>query len=183
VTLSGAVLLRLAQPNLTPLLCRGGRTSCLAALVEMLDDLAHVGLALLFAGGRADRVESVGRLDEDGIVDDDLGVGPAGRETGMARSVLQECRPNEWYGGRKRIKRGKGERKGGDVRPRDEIEQLLRIAAHALALLCILLLHFADRLLLAGLQRREIDLCDARQRCIEACGCLGSTLARADNLK
>jgi hypothetical protein len=49
--------------------------------------------------------------------------------------------------------------------------------------LCILLLHFADRLLLAGLQRREVDLCDARQRCIEACGCLGSTLARADNLK
>lgn len=73
--------------------------------------------------------------------------------------------------------------KGGDVRPRDEIKQLLRLAAHALALLCILLLHLADRLLLAGLQRREIDLCDARQRCIEARGRLGSTLACTDNLE
>jgi hypothetical protein len=101
VTLSGAVLLRLAQPNLTPLLCRGGRASCLTALVEMFDDLAHVGLALLFAGGRADRVEGVGRLDEDGIVDDDLGVGPAGRETGMARLVLQRtCQMNGMGEGR-----------------------------------------------------------------------------------
>jgi hypothetical protein len=82
----------------------------------------------------------------------------------------------EWRGGERRGK-------GGDVRPRNEIEQLLRLTAHALALLCIPLLHIADRLLLAGLQRREIDLCDARQRCIEARGCLGGALARADNLK
>jgi hypothetical protein len=61
----------------------------------MLDDLAHMGLALLFAGGRADRVECVGRLDEDGIVDDDLGVGPAGRETGMVGSVFRDGRPSE----------------------------------------------------------------------------------------
>lgn len=82
-------------PNLTPLLCRGGRAGCLAALVEMLDDLAHVGLALLFTGRRADCVECVRRLDEDGIVDDDLGVGPAGRETRMVGSAVWDDNPNE----------------------------------------------------------------------------------------
>jgi hypothetical protein len=61
----------------------------------MLDDLADVGLALLFTGGRANCVECVGRLDEDGIVDNNLGVGPAGRETGMVGSALRDGRPSE----------------------------------------------------------------------------------------
>ena len=147
----------------------------------MLDDLAHVRLALLFAGGCADRVERVGRLDEDGVVDDDLGVGPAGGEAGVGGSAVWGVGRGMWGWCRERGEKDDGEK--GDVRPRDEIKQLLCLAADALALLRILLLHLADRLLLAGLQRREIDLCDAGQRGIEAGSCLGGMLACADYLK
>lgn len=46
----------------------------------MLDNLAHVRFALGLVGGRLDVLEGVGREDEDGVVDDDLRVCPAGGE-------------------------------------------------------------------------------------------------------
>jgi hypothetical protein len=61
----------------------------------VLDDLAHMGLALLFACRRADGVECVRRLDEDGVVDDDLGVGPAGGEAVSTKSVPGQVKGGE----------------------------------------------------------------------------------------
>jgi hypothetical protein len=70
-----------------------------------------------------------------------------------------------------------------NVRPRNRIEQFLRLLANSFPLLRILLLHLADRVFFARLQRRDVYFADTRYRSVEAwCG-LNSTLAGAHDLE
>lgn len=63
-----------------------GRTgSSLLTLIVVFNDFANVGFGLGFVGGGFDVVEGVRGLDEDGVVDYDLGIGPAGWEAVKSR--------------------------------------------------------------------------------------------------
>jgi hypothetical protein len=68
-------------------------------------------------------------------------------------------------------------------RPRDGIKDILRLLANPLALLRILLLHLADRLLLPCPYSVQVNVGDAGQRAIEAGRGLCSALSGANKLE
>ena len=70
-----------------------------------------------------------------------------------------------------------------NVRPGEDVEDLLALSANAFALLRVLLLHLADRLLLPRNQRCHVDLRDAWDCAIESSIWLLRSLAKANDVE